>query len=705
MSEELDYIDVLRSIQEIPFNVGKKLLIDFITGNDDNKSIKKNRLYSYSSFGCLAYTSAEVDGLINSLILNNMIGYVSLKANKFWKVLELTKKGKDEILTPTLNKKKISFNFTQKNTEITDQDKTMFKHLNNYLKDYNDYQKKAIITKQDRILCIAGAGSGKTTVLTKRIEFLVRYQSVNPNKILAITFTKKARQEMLKRLLSVGGLEFVKVETFNSFCEKILRRYNDLIYDKRVNVISYREKIILIRKALSSMNSSMESAISIYFTDSQRRLKSKEELANIFLNDIFFLRDFFKFKNMAMNRESFNINLEHERSLDIVLNVCKYIEEHMNKLGLRDFADQLIDALRVFKENPNLIPEFEHVLVDEYQDVNETQMKLIEVLNPKNIFCVGDPRQSIFGWRGSDVRHILKFEEKYPACEIINLAKNYRSTKKIVKLINTSIRNMGLCDLESEFDSETDIKLIKLDSEKVEFEFVIQKILENKIPRNEIFVLARTNRQLKELSKVMKARYIKHVIRSDELRRSVIAETDEVTLATIHAIKGMEAECVFVIGCNPNKFPCKASDHPILDMVDAYDYDKHEEERRLFYVAMSRAKTNLYLTHTSKSHTYFITDEMLKLLTTSESNLKAKTKSKLKSNPGSSDIVSILKSWRREKSEALSVPPYIIMHDKTLLEISSVMPTSTIELQNIHGMGPTKIMKFGKEILEIISEK
>ena len=132
----------------------------------------------------------------------------------------------------------------------------------------------------------------------------------------------------------------------------------------------------------------------------------------------------------------------------------------MSKNGLRDFADQLIDALKLFNDNPDLIPNFDHVLIDEYQDVNGTQTKLIDILNPKNIFAVGDPRQSIYGWRGSDIRHILNFEDKYELCETISLVKNYRSSKSIVKLINSCIETMDLPGLESSSDLSTNIELI-----------------------------------------------------------------------------------------------------------------------------------------------------------------------------------------------------------------------------------------------------
>jgi superfamily I DNA/RNA helicase len=698
--KELDYLFILRSLQEIPFNVGKKLLIDFLQGNEDNESIERNHLYEKENFGCLAYDKEELDSMLDSLLLNNLIQFTSVNNNKFWKVLELTQKGRDEIHNPQLYKKKLSFNFKETKTIITDKDRELFSAFGDFLSKFNDEQKKSIISNSQHILCIAGAGSGKTTVLTKRIEFLVKYKSIDQSKILAVTFTRKARQEMINRLSVTGHLSLVMVETFNSFCEKILRQHNDLVYRRSVRVISYRDKIMMIKNALTSLNISMQKALDTYFSFAQRRGKTNEQLANIFLNDCFFIRDYFKFKNRPISESSFDtVDSEHEQSAKIVFGICNYIEAYMKKQGLRDFADQLVDTIHLFENRKELIPKFDHVLIDEYQDVNSTQIKLVDLLSPKNLFCVGDPRQSIYGWRGSDIKHILHFEEKYSDCDIITLTKNYRSTKHIVGLINNSIRNMGLADLESSKEGSKDIKLLKFDSESAEFEFVIQRILSSKLSRKEIFVLARTNRQLNELSQSMKLRGIKHVVRSDEVRKTTLAGENDITLATIHAIKGMEAEMVFVIGSTINYFPCRGSEHPVIEMVKVDEYDKEEEERRLLYVAMSRSKNSLYLTYHGKKPTNFITGKMLEILEEKEVQPKLDPKFNLvKSN----DVVTRLKDWRKSLSEQQNIPPYIIMHDRTVIDLAVKMPMTIADLDKVHGLGPAKIMKYGEDILRIV---
>jgi len=703
VGKNLDYLFVLKALNEIPFGVGKKLLMDFLQGDRKNKSIVRNKLHLRKNFGSLAYEKDELTSMINNLILNDMIKINSVNKNKRWKMMELSVKGKKEIENPSLYKRKLSFNFRDTETEITEEDKKLFNYYSDFLSKFNDEQKKAITSSNTHTLCIAGAGSGKTTVLTKRIEFMIRYHSVDPGKILAITFTRKARQEMMARLSKLGYQNQLMVETFNSFCEKILRQHNHLVYDKPVRVISYKDKIIMINRALSKINIDMSKAVDLYFSEAQRKGKTEEQLANIFRNDCFFIRDYFKFKNKKILESSFETSgIKHEKSVKLVIGVCNYIEAYMRRYGLRDFADQLLDTLRFFEKHEELIPRFDHVLIDEYQDVNSTQIKLVDILLPENLFCVGDPRQSIYGWRGSDIRYILNFEEKYPNCEIITLTKNYRSTSHIVDLINISIKNMQLADLESSNGGEKDINLLKFKSEDEEFRFVIQKIEESDIPRDEIFVLARTNRQLSELSQPMKARGIKHVVRSDEMRKSVIARKNEVTLSTIHAIKGMEAKMVFVVGCNGINFPCKGSEHPVIEMVKVDEYDKEEEERRLFYVAMSRAKNSLYLTYSGNKSTYFISKNMKKMIEEKEITLQQKDNVET-SMVLSKDVTTRLKEWRRHLSKEQDVPAYIIMPDRTLIDIAQKMPLKSDELEDIHGLGTARITKYGEEILKIVN--
>ncbi len=597
---------IIAAIKEIPFGVGKNLLADFLRGDYVNGSIVKNSLDELASFGCLHIDRDEILEKISLLEKRGIIIIKGNSENPFMKLIRL----KEDV-----EREESSYEYESKTeypifkeTQITAQDKMVFGELDHFLKDYNDEQKKGIIHQGKNILCVAGAGSGKTAVLVKRIEFLVKYCGVEKNKILAITFTRKAREEMAIRL-GENGIS-VNVETFNSFCEKILQKYSNKIYSRPTRVIKYQEKMIAMSMALMKMKLSLDEAIGKYFSKNQMKNKTRDELVNIFMNDSFSILEYFKMIDKKLYDFSVECEEDDKDKAKMIYTLCVELEHFMKMNGLRDFYDQVIDVISFFKKNPNDIPEYEHILVDEYQDVNSTQILLLELLKKNNLFCVGDPRQSIFGWRGSDISYIMNFTQRHEGSEVIVLKKNYRSTKKIVEFMNTSIVHTKMPPLQSHKTGDEEIKIHKFESEIEEHYFVSQLIKKSQIRRKEIFVLGRTNKQIAELGLMLKKNDIHFVVKNDESPRNIEAKEHEVTLATIHSIKGLEAKMVIVIGCNESNFPCKASDHPIIEMIKLQDYDKEEEERRLFYVAISRAKEKLYLSYSGRKKTNFITEEM-----------------------------------------------------------------------------------------------
>jgi superfamily I DNA/RNA helicase len=604
--ESLDYLKILRALNEIPFPVGRNLLIDFLNGKYKNSSVKNNNLDELINFGSLLWDKGDINLWIDKLISKKMIEQSCIGNNHFRRVLKITLKGLNEIVKPTLN----SISNLEKNVsvEITEKDKENFLIYEDFLRALNDFQKKAVISDKKRILTIAGAGSGKTSVLVKRIEFLVNNQGVRPEEILAITFTRKAKQEMEDRL-RLRNVAGVNVSTFNSFSENILRKNSREIYGRNIRVMSYADKLLALNIALYSMNLEIDDAIKIYFSDFQRKNNPKEKLHNIFLNDCFSLIDYFKTSNIEFYDFSKDALTENKEMAVFVYNVVRYLLEHKKTQGLRSFSDQLVDCVSAFKRNPSIIPYYEHVLVDEYQDVNSVQVELLKLINFDNLFCVGDPRQAIFGWRGSDLRFILNFEEDFGEAEIIHLTKNYRSSKKIVDFMNKSISHMDLPDLDSFYEGDCDIKLFNFENEEAEITFIFE-VLDSILRRGEdVFILARTNRLVTLISNKLKLMNIPHILKTDDFFNGTVDEKSQLTLATVHSIKGLEANNVFLVGANKENFPCRASDHPIVELIKDDFYDKFEEEKRLFYVAISRAKKNLYITY-SGHKTDFITKEM-----------------------------------------------------------------------------------------------
>ena len=704
--KELDYLEILKAIDIMPFGIGKNLLLEFLQGNSEKDAIRKHSLNKYSLFGFFGlYKRQEIDDMIENLMHNGLIDSKPLSGNRFIKVIELTDKGIREIASPSLYKKKLSRSFAVKETPITDNDREIFAMFDFFLSNFNEEQKKAIISPKSSILCIAGAGSGKTAVLTKRIEFLAAFKSIKPSSILAITFTRKARAQMISRLSKSPYCNGAVVETFNSFCEKIVKEHNDSIYKVQTRIASYSDKARIFRAALKEVGIDIGIAIDGYFSFGQKKDKTGEELAAILMNDCYSVLELYKSNAMNLSELKKIPGMDdlEKKTIEMIYKICCSIDYLMRRLGFRDYADQLNHCISFFRENPKMVPRFEYVLVDEYQDVNSSQVDLLDILKPDNLFVVGDPRQSIFGWRGSKISYILNFEEKHPDCETITLTTNYRSSSHIVELMNKSLDNMKIPELKASFEGDNKIHLLNFESEDDERNFIIAKINELSLPRNEIFVLARTNRMVKDISQSMKIHGIKHLVKTDETKTDDEASEDEVVIATIHSIKGLESSAVFVAGCSGFNFPCKASDHPIMDAIKVYDYDKEEEERRLFYVALSRAKNEIYLTYTGKSHTRFINQKMLDIIGKGARYAQTKFNTNDSKAGPNLDVFSRLKAWRKDLSENLDLPAYIIMHDKTLMDIATLSPSSLQELKEISGIGPAKLQRYGKEILDIVS--
>ena len=745
-SGELEYLEILKGLMELPFQVGKNLLVDFLAGDLKNKSVIKNRLDELNGFGSLSWGVGRISNEIDKLVVGGMIEMVTSDYNRFVKVLGLTIKGRNEITNPTLPDRKLAKRVDFGVTEISDEDRVRFEEHDDFLKRFNDEQKKAIVSEASNVLCVAGAGSGKTMVLTKRIEFLVKHKGVEPSKILAITFTRKARKEMERRLahFGVGG---VAVNTFNSFCERILRRHEAQIYGRPIRVQTYADKILAMNMALASLGLDMQDVVNGYFSLAQKKFMTGSRMANSFMNDCFSVMNYFKVTGGEYDFSK-DVDIRDRKNAERIFRIVKFLREHMEVQGLRDYSDQVIDAIGFLKKNADEVPRFEHVLVDEYQDVNAMQIELLDLLAAPNLFVVGDPRQSIFGWRGSDIKYILEFgrnrdtiskvggggerlgEAVVPVVaknevEVIHMTKNYRSVREIVEFMNCAIADMGLPDLQPSaggLDVKTSdgsntqcldgsqlkivegsappemkkVRVLDFESEEAERAFVLRNIVDGDVPNEDIFVLARTNRQLAELSRVMKLKGIPHFVREDDRGQVMDDVEGSVTLATVHAIKGLEAKKVFVIGANEQNFPCKASDHPAIEMLKTEDYDREEEERRLFYVAISRAKKILYVTY-AKKPSYYINDEMRRISSgVGDGQLKLESVDE--------GVAGELKSWRSAVSEERGVPAYIVLSNAVIDEIARVKPKDADELARVKGIGPAKLIEYGAKILDIVNE-
>lgn len=707
----LPHIQILNSFSELKFNLGKKTLTDFLKGNP-NPTITRNNLDNLKSYGILYQLKIpEIEDLIEKLTKHKYLETEEIQEKI--KIIKITGKGKQEITQKQFNPNKIKTiqNIFSQETQITPQDQKLFQTFNFFLSKYNDEQKKAILSDQKHILCIAGAGSGKTTVLTKRIEFLCKFRGIHEQKILAITFTKKAKEEMQKRLTDLK-ITNARIETFNSFCEKTLLKHGQKIYSQNVRMLTFKDRINIIKNAIKKTASNFETLTEEYFSKKQLREKTKDELFFTFINDIFTIIDYYK--NRQQQIEPFyekEKNPTKKRIAKTIYSIAQETEKQLKEKGLRDFTDQITDTIKLFKTNPETIPQFQHILIDEFQDLNTIQFKLTKIIKTENLFAVGDPRQAIYGWRGSDLKYLLKFPQTYPDTQIINLKKNYRSHHQIVDFFNKSISHLGFINLESENktpQNEPCVHLIENPTESLEKELICQAIKNSQTPPNETFILARTNKILENYAQELTKKEIKFTIKSEEeYKNKTEPKQNEIILATVHSIKGMEAKEIYLVNANSLSFPNKVQDNFIFSLIkENEEYDKETEELRLFYVAISRAKQKLIITYTGNP-SKFIKTEMLE-----QTNYKTKNKSLLSfttsKNLDTSNktiLKNLLKDWRAEKSRQTNLPLYMIISNTAIEEIATYLPQTKQELLQIKGLGDIKVAKYGNEILEIINGK
>lgn len=550
----------------------------------------------------------------------------------------------------------------------------------------NPQQKEAVTYTKGPLLVLAGAGSGKTKVLTHRVAYFLSKNLINSENALLLTFTNKAANEMKERILALTNGNAPLAATFHSFCAKVLR------IDGRhigipVNFIIYDEQ------------------------DQKDAVKQIMERLNIStdqFNPASILNGISEAKNQMLSPEEYK-NFVRGEWQEIVSNVYPEYEKMLVGIGALDFDDLLIKTVKLFKEDPKILAKWQnqltHIFVDEWQDTNKIQYVLTKLLvgSRKNITAVGDASQSIYSWRGADFRNINYLMKDYPDIKVINLEQNYRSTQNILDAANLVIsKNTShpILKLWTEKNAGAKIRLYSARNGFDEANFVVDEI--NHLGKfSDIAVLYRTNAQSrvleeaflhagiaytlvggvrfydrKEIKDVIS--YIKYLVNPKDLvsrkriekigiRRfeklkemgeikglttldildAVIQKTDylalfqkeseenmarlenikelrsvatefpdindflenvalveagprnitknAVTLMTMHAAKGLEFPVVFIVGMEEGLFPHSRS---------LMDTNQLEEERRLAYVGITRAKEILYLTY-ANSRLYF----------------------------------------------------------------------------------------------------
>ncbi len=293
------------------------------------------------------------------------------------------------------------------------------------LQKLNNAQLLPVKDTEGAVLVIAGAGSGKTRVLTHRIAYLVDELKVDPSSILAITFTNKAADEMKSRLYDmIGDLGGMWVCTIHSMCVKILRSaIKSIGFEKNFSIYSEDDKDRVLKRIISDMNLEPDKFLKL----------SKNMISNA--------------KNEDLSPREFKEEYIQYPNIGIISEIYFKYEEELKRSNALDFDDLLIKTLHLLSEDDNVLAyythKFKYVHIDEFQDTNTVQYKIAKLLTShyKNIFVVGDDDQSIYGWRGAKITNILGFEKDFSGAKVYKLEQNYRSTKNILNAANLIIKN------------------------------------------------------------------------------------------------------------------------------------------------------------------------------------------------------------------------------------------------------------------------
>jgi DNA helicase-2/ATP-dependent DNA helicase PcrA len=614
------------------------------------------------------------------------------------------------------------------------------------LEGLNPEQRRAVEAVRGPVCILAGAGSGKTTTITRRIAYQVATRAFAPSEIRAVTFTDKAAKAMGARLAALG-VEGVRASTFHAAALGQLRRYE-----------SEAPRRILATKAL--LLRQIGNALPRPY-----RFRPAVDLAT----------EVEWAKNRRLTPATYVDSLEtHEPPLpaDLMVRVFREYERRKEREGAIDFEDLLELAVRRLDEDPWAVADvrerYRAFTVDEYQDVNLLQQALLDRwLGDRDELCVvGDDYQSIYAFTGATPEHLLGMPRRFPHATVVRLERNYRSTEPILSLANRLVPKLGGAEkeLSSVSGDGPAPELRPFASPEEEAAFAVDRIRAlngEGVPFDEMAVLCRTNarttefeeafheaqipfqgsslldrdaarqllKALKETGRSDVAEAVRRValdqglladgavpeklgerelVRQQDLARLVrlaaafedgerrvvdwIADLRErfgptagrgVHLLTLHRAKGLEWDVVFLPRVEEKELPIKLARTP----------QEIAEERRLLYVGITRARKRLHLTWSGRPSRFLV--ELGVELTSA-----ARPKPRVEDLP---PAFAALREWRRERAKADDVPAYIVFHDATLAEIATVRPRTIADLARVSGVGPTKLERYGEEVLRALA--
>ena len=607
----------------------------------------------------------------------------------------------------------------------------------------NPEQRRAVDAVRGPVCILAGAGSGKTTTITRRIANQVATATFAADEILAVTFTDKAAAEMRGRLEALG-VAGVTARTFHSAALAHLHWLGDA--PSRI----LPSKALTLRRIGNSLPPP-------YKFRPAGDLATEVEWA----------------KNRRLTPETYLEGLgEHEPPIpsDLMRKVFRFYEAEKAERGFIDFEDLLELAVRLFDEDEQAVAQvrerYRAFTVDEYQDVNLLQQSLLDRwLGPSDELCaVGDDYQSIYAFTGATPAYLLGLPERFPNATVVRLEANYRSSPEVLSLANRIVPALGGAEkvLRASRDHGPEPVTRAFPTGELERAFVVdhvRELHEGGVPYEEIAVLCRTNarladfeepfhearipfqgaallareaaRQLLKRLRQLKATPVvaaavrgyasdagwverppdklgeRELVRQADLGRLVklagefddgvrttrdfIADLESrfsstgperkgVHLVTLHGAKGLEFEAVFVPRVEERELPIKLAKKP----------DEIADERRLFYVGMTRAKRHLALTWSGKPSRFL-------------AELGIETRAPRPAEPDD-PLYAALKRWRLQRATADDLPAYVVFHNSTLAEIAGRRPRDLSELGTVPGIGPAKLERYGRDLLRVVAE-
>jgi len=610
----------------------------------------------------------------------------------------------------------------------------------------NPEQRRAVETVRGPVCILAGAGSGKTTTITRRIANQVAVGAFAPEEILAVTFTDKAAREMRERLEALGAAG-VRARTFHSAAFAQLRWFRG---EPPGRILA--SKALLLRQIGNTLPRPYRFRPAV-------DLATEVEWA----------------KNRRLTPETYRRGLDgHEPPIpdDLMARVFREYERRKAEGGALDFEDLLAGAIGLLEDEPEALAQvrdrYRAFTVDEYQDVNLLQQTLLELwLGERDELCaVGDDYQSIYAFTGATPRYLLALPQRFPHATVVRLEANYRSTPQVLSLANRLVSKLGGAEkqLRETHAAGPEPELRAFEDDETEGAFIVERVRELHAAGTaleEMAVLVRLNARSADFEELFSdakipfqgaalltrdaARQLlkalggstsrsvadevrrlarehgwledppeklgeREMTRQNDLARLIrLAEefddgTRDVTawiewlrerfdhgaqggvhLLTLHRAKGLEWDAVFLPRVEERELPCKQA---------LGDPDAIAEERRLLYVGITRARKHLALTWTRRPSRFL-------------AELGAETRRKEAAPRRSEEELPpafrTLKQWRLERAKADEVPAYVVFHNSTLEQIAERGPRTLSELAAVPGVGPTKLERYGEEVLAVLA--